>query len=224
MARMLDKPSRVLGLWATLLVVAFSVTIAANVALARYIQQQRSNDPDLNLDNAERLMNTGEMLGAWDEVSKALAKAPQYARTHKVQGDLHFTQKQWKEAVAAYARALDIEASIPGAVANTMWSLIELEQYNEAIRFGQQALQGGQRAPLVSRYISEAYARSGRIGEAVPHLEVALKTYSNDLYLLNLLLQAYTAGGNAAKTRVVRERIDELQSGVEKMGLAPQAP
>lgn len=210
--------SRFLGIWAAVLAALVVVSLLGNGALAHYVQQARENDPDIYLDEAEKLMNAGEINTAWLRINAALEKSPEHARAHKVQGDLYFRQKQWVRALDAYGEALALESRDGGVVTNSLWSLIELGRHDDAILYGEKQLKEGFDSPQIARYIAEAYSRAGRVGEAVPHLRKALRTYADDLYLLSLLRQAYASTGQETLERVTQERIAELQRGIASLG------
>lgn len=209
---------RFLGIWAAVIAALVVASLLGNGALAHYVQQARENDPDIYLDEAEKLMNAGETNTAWLRINAAIEKSPDYARAHKVQGDLYFRQEQWERALDAYEEALSLQTRQGGVVTNALWSLIELGRHEEAIGFGEAQLKDGFDNPQIARYVAEAYSRAGRVGEAIPHLRHALRTYADDLYLLSLLRQAYASTGQETLERTTQVRIAELQRGIASLG------
>jgi len=208
------EPQRFLGIWAMVLVALLAASLFGNVALARYVQQARDNDPDIYLDEAEKLMNAGETNTAWLRINAALEKNPRYPRSYKVKGDLFFRQERWAQALEAYEEALALRSREQGVVTNALWAHIELRRFDDAIAFGRARMAEGYNSAQVARYLAEAYNRAGRIGEAIPYLRTALRTYADDLYLLSLLRQAYLSTGQEDLARAMQDRIAELQRGI----------
>jgi len=210
-------PQRFLAMWALILVAVLLATLFGNVALARYMHHARENDPDIYLDEAEQLMNAGDVTTAWLRIDAALERSPRYARTYKVKGDLLFRQERWEPAYTAYEEALALRTREQGVVTNALWALIEMGRHEEAIAFGRARMQEGFDSPQVARYLTEVYNRAGRIGEAIPYLRTALRTYAGDLYLLSLLRQAYLSTGQADMAESIQARIAELQRGIASL-------
>lgn len=216
MRRRFRHPQVILLVWAGLVLSGVVLSLWGNVALVQHVRYLRAHDPMPHLTTAETLVARGSIQEAWAELRSAMEKAPKDARVFKVVGDLHFRQKEWIEAVDAYRSAIDEGSDAPGVFANTLWALIELSHYPEAIAFGEDCIRRGLTDAVIPRYIAEAYLRSGDRAAAIPFLEKALERYTNDLYLLGKLLGAYRMTGDTAKAQALEQRITALKAVTEQ--------
>lgn len=202
--------------WAALLAACFVLTAVLNVSFSRYLLERREGDPDTHLDRAESRMATLDFKGAMVSVENALERAPLYPRAHKVHGDILFNQDQWKQAEIAYRRCLDFGGTYDGVQNNLLWSLIEQESYAEATVLGQGFMRQAWTSRLVPRYIAEACVRSGRWGEAVDYLKLALAANPKDPGLLRRLALAYGELGMAAEEEQTLARLNEVEMELER--------
>ena len=208
------NPRLVLAIWAGTVLVAVSVSLYANVLLMRHVEQIRAEDPAPHLNAAEGYLNRNSVPEAWAEIRKAQEKAPDDPRVYKVSGDLHFREREWMPAIDSYARAIEKGSGAPGVFSNTLWALIELGRFKEAVVFGEKCIAQGLQQAIIYRYTAEAYIRAGEREKAIPFLENALERYVKDLYLMRQLADAYQSMGRKSKADALRQHIKEIESAI----------
>jgi tetratricopeptide (TPR) repeat protein len=207
-------PRRILLLWGCTLLLLMALSLGAHHVLGRHVQAMREADPDSYLVAAEALMSRHDFPKAEAQILLALQRDPENPKTFKTKGDLHFNQKQWRLALEAYQLALKFHNQAPGIRSNTLWALIELEHYEEATTFGKRCIDAGDTMPIIPRYTAEALVRNEQWQEAIPFLENAIAFYTRDMYLLNLLHQAYKKNGDTEKAQGIKDQITAMQTNL----------
>ena len=197
-----------------MLVLAAGAGFAWDAAVIRYARHLRAQDYRTYLSAADQAMKQHDLPRAVGQLGEALRLAPQEPQVHKVTGDVYYGAGKWERAVAAYTKAIELGSPELGARTNMLWALVELGRNDEAVAFGQAALADGFTSPAISRYIAVAYWRAGKHAEAIPHLEEALKGYSNDLYLMDHLRQAYRSTGATEKAEEIEVRIAATENSL----------
>ncbi len=211
---------RAIGLWAGILV-AFGIAIAGfNAAFVRYARDIRENDYRGYLAEAEKRMAQFDLPAAQKLVDEAKRRAPRAPQPDALAGHIQYQLKHWDRAIFEYKNAIAKGTQDEGVFLNTVWSLIEMKEYDEAATIGVRALKEGVASPALPRYIAEACFRSNKMAEAIPYFERALEGYPNDLYLLDHLRQAYRATHQADKAEAIRARIADLEASLNS---APKA-
>jgi tetratricopeptide (TPR) repeat protein len=210
----LKNPGRFFAVWAGGLAGCLVCIIVINVELAQYAERTRQRNPETYFAAAQERLAGGDIAGTHEQINKAIACDPDSPMTWHRAGDIAFAMKQWEKALGWYNHALGLGGTHPGLRTNKLWTLIELRRYSDAIEFGKQSISGGFDSPLIPRYVAEAYVRDGKLVEALPYLEDALKGSPSDLYLLEHLWTGHKHAGNEQRAREIRERISEVQRNV----------
>jgi predicted Zn-dependent protease len=90
-----------------------------------------------NFDRAQTLFTEGDYDNALVNLRSALTKVPSEARFHGLQGNIHYQRKQYDDAKAAYARAIELDSSYfeyylgQGLVSSKQGNRTEAKQYLE---------------------------------------------------------------------------------------------
>ncbi len=206
----------VFATWAAFLAAFLAAGVLANVALSRYVEHQRAQDPRTHLNEAELLIDRNDMVGAFTQIEQAIRKAPGNPEPYRVRGLLHFRLKRLQEAFDSFARAIERGSRDEDMRLKAMNALMQMGRQEEAIAFGRKCLDEGYRYPTFPRYMAETYRALGKPAEAVPYYEEALKGYPNDLFLMDRLAQAYRATGQTEKAAALERRIAETQALQER--------
>jgi len=204
----------VLVVWAAALALGVAGLIGLDTGIRAYAFQRQAQDYEYHLAKAAQRIEAHKLQEARPFVDRALELAPLRPEPHVMLGHLLFRSKNWREAIEAYGRAIELHSQDTGIVQNVVWAYIELGQFEQAAAIGEEALKKGLRAPALSRYIAEAYFRARQYQKAIPHLRNALEQYPGDRYLMDHLRQAYQRTGQDKQAEGMAERIAELEATV----------
>jgi len=204
-------------MWSLLLAVVLVLTVVGNLLTIGYVKASRERDPRMYLEAADQLRRRHDITGALEQLDEAFRLAPNSPLAYKVSGDLHYQLKQWDRAVEAYKRAIELGSTDQGVRTNTVWSLIEMAQYEQAVEFGRLCIAQGYGHVTLVRYVGEAYFRAGDHAAAIPFLEKVLEKNPNDLYIMERLRQAYKATGNHEQAKATEVRIADIEATIDSL-------
>ena len=207
---------RVLVVWVLLIVAGFVLTQVFNVLMARYAQRAREGDYRTYLAAATDLMSRFDLPGALEQVEEAKRRDPNAPEPDAMAGHIQYQLKHWEQAIAEYKRAIEKDSREEGVRLNSVWALIELKRHDEAAAVGAAAMHDGFATLALPRYVAEAHFRAGKSVEAIPYFEQALQGYSNDLYLLDHLRQAYVAAKQGKKAEEIQARITDVEATLNR--------
>ena len=208
--------------WRILLLLAFLLLITTNAFIGHHGQQVRDARPETYLATAESALNRGDYTTALIQWEKAHQRGPNHPTVHKVHGDIHHRMRNWKQAVTAYGKALQLNSDSTGVRLNLMTALIELKQYKKVTTIGEAFVEQGRQNPHFAHYIATAYFRNKNSPAAIPWFNIALGTARTNPYLLEQLLQSYTRIGDEKSAQEIRQRIDEIQRNLQEVTLDEQ--
>jgi tetratricopeptide (TPR) repeat protein len=208
---------RILVAWAVVLGLAAALTAAGNVATAWYAAHVRDQRPETYIAEAEKLMNRGDMPGAFQQWEEAHRRGPNLPEVHKVLGDIHYNLQHWDQALTAYRKALALGSPSVGARMNILWALVELGRYPEALAFARDCVAAGVTDPELYRRTAEACFRGKMFMDAVEFYETALTHYPNDLYLMERLRLTYQAIGDDPKAKAMETAIVQVQATLSRV-------
>jgi tetratricopeptide (TPR) repeat protein len=215
--RPFKNPRSVFVVWSAVLALVLLTGGAANVALARYVQHMRENDPRTYLQEAQQRLNRDDLAGALEQVEQALQIAPGKPDGYRIRGLVHFRMKHWQEAFDCFQQAIQRGDLIEDTRLKSMSALMNMKRYEEALALGKRCI--GESYPHWSWhwYMATTYRALGKYAEAIPYYENALKGHPNDLYVMDQLAQAYRITGNAEKAEAMERRIAEAQASQERL-------
>lgn len=206
------RPRRILALWLALLCAGFAALGAGYGWLIRHERHLREHSPWTHLKEAERLKDANRPQAAIAALRRAADLDPASPVPHEEMGRIFYTrQSDWGKAIEAYRQALVLGSQSVEARGKIIWSLIHLGRFKDAAEFGVLCLQQGYEEPEFRRYIAEAYRRAGMHAESIPYFEEAVEAFPGDTQLLERLVQAYTAVGDADKAADARERLQRSE-------------
>jgi len=151
---------------------------------ARYQEAMKflkdSSDAYQSFDEAQTLFAKGDYDKALDSLTTALQQVPSEARFHGLQGNIHYQRKQYDDAEAAYARAIELDSGYfeyylgQGLVSSKQGKRTQAKQYLEKSNdllptavasqaLGELSLIAGNRSEAKG-YFSAAMDVSGTIG------------------------------------------------------------
>jgi len=210
------NPRGILLLWGLLVLAGFIAAQGVTAALGRYAAGMREQDYRTYVVAGTDAMNRFDFAAALEQANEAKRKGPNAPEPFGLAGHIHYQLKQWRQAIVEYKQAIIRGSRDEGVPLNTVWALIELQQYEEAVTIGKAAVASGFTMPALYRYIAEACFRSGKLVDAIPYYEEALKGYPNDLYLLDHLRQAYRSAKRLEKAEEMRARIADIEASLNK--------
>jgi tetratricopeptide (TPR) repeat protein len=202
--------------WRISLLLAFLLLITANFFVGQHGQQVRDARPETYLATAESALNRGDYTTALAQWEKAHQRGPNFPTVHKVHGDIYHRMRNWKQAVTAYEKALQLGSDSSGVRLNLMTALIELKQYRKVAAIGEAFVEEGRQNPHFAHYIATAYFRNKNYPAAIPWFNIALGTARTNPYLLEQLMQSYTRIGKEQRAQEIREKIDEIQRNLQE--------
>lgn len=198
--------------WLSAIMIGAALLAGANMAMARYACYDRDRRPETYISLSETAMNQGDFAAALRFWEEAFDRAPESPLVHKVRGDIHYNQNQWRDALAAYQKALEFGSTAKGVRMNALWCLVELKRYTKALEFGRLCMKEGLDDADLYRRTAEACFRGGMHAEAIPLFEKALQGYSDDLFLMEHLRQAYRAVGREEEAEKLAQKIVQLEA------------
>ena len=209
------KPAVVLRLWGGILLLVFLAGTAANTALAVRIRGIRERDPWMYWNAASVFLERNDVAGALSQMREGMAKVPdeKSAILHVQTGDILYSIRNWQEALEAYQGAIDRGDRSYHVRQRLIWVYVGLQRLDELAAFCEECLDEGFSSPSFLRHAAQGLHRAGRLDRAIQLYEQALEGYPNDILLLELLMQAYTAQGNTEKTEALSARIAAAQAG-----------
>jgi DNA-binding SARP family transcriptional activator/TolB-like protein len=137
---------------------------------------------------------------------------PNESNAQYFMGLLHELREEWKEAIAAFQRAVEINPSYALAYAEIGHVLINEGRSDDAIDLIHYAMRLSPRDPHRSiwlRFVGEAELELGRYSEATAHLYEAVNLSPNNPPLLRALTAALTLSG---KTDEARKYLGKLRA------------
>lgn len=204
-----------LWVWTALVTLGFCAALASTAPLAWHVERARASDYRSYLAAAGAAADRGETLEALKQLSKVRELAPpRDSEALRLTGDVYYRLRKWDEAVAAYEAATDAGSRDLGTYLNLVWAFVEKGEFERAVETGRRADALGLDSPALSRSMGEALRRSGRIAESIPHYERALVAFSDNMYLMEMLCQAYRATGDVKRAEAMAERMDEVQAEI----------
>lgn len=213
--RFVQSPERWLAAWAALIVAGFIAVQGVDRAILAYSERVRASDYRTFVAEAGRLADAGQIDEAFLSLETALRLAPYAPEPHLMVGHLHYRRQRWEDAILAYRRALQNGTPDIGARLNTVWAFIQLGRHADAVALGEVSMKSGFDTPLMARYVAEAQLRAGNFDEAIPHLQAALESFRNDLYLWEQLARAAREMGDEALEVRALARIESIQSRLD---------
>jgi tetratricopeptide (TPR) repeat protein len=205
-------PRRILAAWLALLLAGAALLGLGYAWLARHEARLREGSPWTHLKEAERLKNANRPQAAIAALQRAAELDPASPVPHEEMGRIYYTrQSDWTKAIESYRQALVLGSESIEARGKILWSLIHLGRYQDAAEFGIGCVQQGYEDPEFDRYIAEAYRRAGMHAESIPYFEAAVEAFPGDTLLLERLIQAYTAIGDAEKAAETDRRLQRSE-------------
>jgi tetratricopeptide (TPR) repeat protein len=208
-----NKTRRIVSVWVLVLVLAFLVTIPVNVKMARYARAVRDQRPETYIEMAETLAHHGDYQGALKFWQEANRRAPDNLRVRAALAEIYYGSQKWEDALAVYREVIERGSREKGVYLNSLWCLVQLGRYKEALEFANLCIDDGITHPELYRRASEACFRGRMYKESIPFYQTALEFYRNDLYLMEHLKQVYQALGEKEKARALDAQIAQLQAG-----------
>ncbi len=130
------------------------------------------SEPYFNAGKLDEFIDLFE--GSDDLLHEPVKKAIIYNRI----GNLHFNLQKYKEAMPFYTKAIENDPARPIYLCNLGLSYSRLEQWNDAVKFHQQAVELRRTTPDDSYgldyyydFLSEAYFKTGRLPEFIEMME-----------------------------------------------------
>ena len=205
-------PRRALFVWFAVLLLATALVAAGNTALFRHIQVMREESAWTYIKLAQERQDENDWVSAIELLKEAARREPQSPLPHEHAGMIYYDQgTQWEKALQCFLEALEHGSDSVDIRGKTMWSFIHLGRFGDAAEFGIQCIKNeGQTSPNFPRYVAEALRRSGKHAESIPYLKDALKSFPNDMYLLERLAYAHEQAGEDDKAKAIRERMEYL--------------
>lgn len=205
-----EHPGRIFALWTLLLVLAFCLLAMTDVGMLRHAKEVRAKDFRSHLEDAGFMLEARDFPGAIAKVETAMKLAPGEPETHAMLGHVQYRLQNWGPAIKAYHEALDLGSTDEGVRQNLIWSYIEIREYATAAAMGEASIEQGFKTPALTRYVAEAWFRGGEYAKAIPYLEVSLRTWPKDMYLLDHLRRALTETGNTERAKRITARMAEV--------------
>lgn len=207
-----QHPSRALMRWAALLSLTLILVLCYHVLFSYYAAVLRERSPWTYLKAADECTSRGDWNGAIKKLEAAAARDPKSPVPWERLGALYYNQqKQWEKALQAYRTALELGSQSIDARGKIIWCLIHLKHFDGAADFGKACMDEGYTSPNFPRFVAEAFRRAARHAESIPYFEKALEGFPSDLYLLEMLMQAYEHIGNTQKINELKRRIEQIQ-------------
>ena len=212
------KPGRVLIVWGVFCL-AFVVLLAVHdVALARYTTHLRENDYRTHLGLAMECVERKDYLDALRHAERAKRLAPENPEPPACAGSIHYRMKNWARAIDNFNQAIKNGDASRGPRMDIVWSLIELERYDEAATLGAKyADEVVDNAPLL-QHTAEAHLRAKRPEKALPLLQQALKTSPENVQQLNRIARIHRELGDDDAAADIEARIDAIDDAIGQLG------
>jgi tetratricopeptide (TPR) repeat protein len=113
-------------------------------------------------------------------------------------GDLLADREQWAAAMVEYAQAVpDGEPPSPAIARRLAAALEGLHRSAEAVRVLEQSVADYPEFPVTRTALGEAYARAGRVSDAIAQLRASLDVDPFDMAVQGRLADLYTVAGDA---------------------------
>ncbi len=206
------QPRKALARWAALLLFALFLVLSYHVFFGYCVNVLRERSPWTYLKKAELCSARNDWKGAVRMLEEAAKRDPQSPLPWERLGALYYTQqKDWEKSLQAYRTALELGSGSVDARGKIIWCLIHLKRFDGAAEFGKACIESGYAAPNFPRFVAEALRRAARHAESIPYFEQALQGAPDDLYLVEMLMQAYNRIGNTQKANELKRRIEQLQ-------------
>jgi tetratricopeptide (TPR) repeat protein len=200
----------VLMTWAGVLALVVLLGIGWHVGLAGYVGVLRQDSPWTYLKAAERYSEQKNWVGAMDMLQEAAKRGPDSPVPYERMGIILYQQRgDWAGAIEQFRKALERGSDSLDVRGKTIWTLIHLKQYEDAVTFGQQCIDEGSGSPYFPRFVGEALFRAGEFKRAVPYLEKALDAFPADMLLMERLLASYKELGAESKAARLEKRMHE---------------
>ena len=206
------------GAWIMLLVAAVVFAEGFTFSLQSHGRQMREKDYRTYLTKASVFLIQNSYADALAQVEEAVRRAPERPEPYNMAGHVHYQLKNWERAISAYETAVAKGSEDEGVRLNTIWALVELKRYDDAITEGNKAMAAGFTSATFPRYLAEACWRAGKIADAMPFLEQSLKGFPNDLYLLDHLRQGYAAMNQPAKAAEIQAKATDIEASLHMGG------
>ncbi|MCF6287566.1 MAG: hypothetical protein L3K26_20650 [Candidatus Hydrogenedentes bacterium] len=212
------KPGRVLVLWGVVCVAFVALLGVYDVVLADYVVHLRENDYRTYLGFAVERLAEEDYLGALKQAEHAKELAPDSFEPFAFAGSIHYRMKRWPLVIENMDQAIKNGDPSRGPRMDILWSLIELERYEEAAVFGERYIKEVEDNGPLLQFTAEAYLRAKHPEKAVPLLRQAMKQSPDNLRQLRRLYNAYKAMGKEKEAAEVQAQIDALYEAIDQLG------
>ena len=155
-----------------------------------------------NFDEAQAFLGKKQFTEAQRSLDAALIQLPREPRFHGLQGNVHYQQKRYEKAEAAYARAIELDENyfeyhlglglVQSRIGNKQLAKQYLERSNKLLptavasnELGELSLAGGNR-DLAKQYFSSAMSAQGNIAEQASSSFIKLDLVDRPTQYINI--------------------------------------
>ena len=140
---------------------------------------------------------------AEQELQRTIALRPSYARAHEAHGNILMMQGRADEAIAAMARARNLDPLSDLINASLGWFYYLARRYPEALASSQRLVALDPKLALAHYNLGMVYEQTGRYGEAVVAFQEAKNLDPANLFTSALLCHGYASSGDRRRAQAL---------------------
>lgn len=141
------------------------------------------------LSAARQAQDPSRLRTAYEELAALQPDNPEFHRGH---GLAAYLSGDYQQAIAALARAADLEPNLAGARLYLSMSLYRTNRFEEALKAVDQSPELAAGQPAALYWQGAAYRALGQLAPAIAALEAARRAAESDANLLQLLTRSYS--------------------------------
>jgi Flp pilus assembly protein TadD len=134
-----------------------------------------AKDPSPHIAQGEERRAAGDLDGALDAFTRAVAAAPASALAHNKLGTAYVDLQRWDEAFSEFSKAVQLDPRYAPAHSNLGNVYRERGRLDEAVTCYQRAIAADPDYWVAHQNLGVVYKQQGRIGEAVREFKTATR-------------------------------------------------